>query len=237
MNRNAPHLNPLPENGERRIGQRWMQKTDLVTFVRTELVRLSLSQRERMKVRDWLCGSPPRRSRLLAEHCRVLGEPDDSKIAIQRFHGWLEIALEHGLVCDQLRSCDLPHQTQWRVSRQGSKNRECKDQSSAADGICIHRNSDCAGGAKEFVQPQFPSYAASERDSQQNNIIRSTRSREANVCFVPFFSAPHLNPLPATGERRMAHCSIDAEGEEPGHRVKTFAHGAAPLCFRKELCW
>jgi hypothetical protein len=234
MNRNAPHLNPLPENGERRIGQRWMRKTDLVTLVRTELVRLSLSQMERMKVRDSLFGSPPNQTRLPAEYCRVLREPDDSKIAIQRFHGWLEIALGHGLVCDQLRSCGPRHQAQRRVSRQGSKSRECKDQSGAAGGICIHRNFDFADVAKEFVQLQFPSYAASERGSQQNNTIRSTRSREANVCFVPSFSAPHLNPLPATRERRMTQCSIDAEGEEQEHRVKTFAHGAAPLSFRKE---
>jgi hypothetical protein len=232
----SPHLNPLPANGARRRVVRQIMTTRARFSLATMAgkIRLSLSQRERMKVRDWLCGSPPRRTRLLAEHCRVLVEPDDSKIVRLRSPDARGTRLDHDLVCDRLHSCGRRRQAQQQVSRQDSKSRECKDQSGAADGICIQRNFDFADAAKEFVQLQFPCFAASERDSQQNNLIRTTCSREANLCFVPFFSAPHLSPLPATGERRMTQCSIDAEGEEPGHRVKTFAHGAAPLSFRKE---
>src|SRR5437773_2443502 len=49
--------------------------------------RLSLSQRERMKVRDCFSVAARVRTRLLATRCRALGEPDDSRIATQRLHG------------------------------------------------------------------------------------------------------------------------------------------------------
>jgi hypothetical protein len=229
----APHLNPLL-GGERWIRQRVASVNETAMTVGADSIRLSLCQRERMKVRDCFCG-PLRQTKLLAERCRVLHEFDDSKIAGRRFHGRLEIGPDHGLACDQLRSCGLHHQAQRRVSRQGSKSRGRKDQSGAAGGTCIHRNFDFADAAKEFAQLQFPSHAASEHESRQNNIIGPARSRKANVCFMRSFSAPHLSPLPATGERRMTRCSIDAEGKEQGHRPKTLVHIAAPLAFQSEV--
>jgi hypothetical protein len=42
-----------------------------------------------------------------------------------------------------------------------------------------------------------------EHDSQENNLISSGFSREANLSLVPCFLAAHLDPLPATGERRI----------------------------------
>src|SRR5947208_8113276 len=45
------------------------------------LCHLSLSQRERIKVRDCFSAAPRARARLPATHCRALGEPDDSKIS------------------------------------------------------------------------------------------------------------------------------------------------------------
>jgi hypothetical protein len=52
---------------------------------------LSLSQRERMKVRVCFAVAPRVRTRLLAIRCRALGEPDDSRIATQRLDGEPEI--------------------------------------------------------------------------------------------------------------------------------------------------
>jgi hypothetical protein len=55
--------------------------------LQTELgVRLSLCQRERMKVRDCLSAIVLVQTRLLATRCRALAESDDSRIATQRLH-------------------------------------------------------------------------------------------------------------------------------------------------------
>ena len=44
-----------------------------------------------MKVRDCVAFSRRVRTRLLAKRCRVLGEPDDSRIAIHELHAVLAI--------------------------------------------------------------------------------------------------------------------------------------------------
>src|SRR6266581_6345536 len=49
--------------------------------------RLSLSQRERMKVRDCFAVAPRVRTRLLATRYRALGESDDSRISTRQLHG------------------------------------------------------------------------------------------------------------------------------------------------------
>jgi hypothetical protein len=59
-------------------------RRDQVSVVRN--FRLSLCQRERMEVRDCLTAVVLMQTRLIATRCRALGEPDDSKIATQRFH-------------------------------------------------------------------------------------------------------------------------------------------------------
>jgi len=48
----TPHLDPLPVGGERQIGQRRACKDGAKTLASAAQIRLSLSQRERMKVRD-----------------------------------------------------------------------------------------------------------------------------------------------------------------------------------------
>src|SRR6266508_6331546 len=67
----------------------------LVTFADRNCVRprLSLSQRERMKVRVCFVVALQVRTRLLATRCRALGEPDGSRIATQRLHGELGIPI------------------------------------------------------------------------------------------------------------------------------------------------
>src|SRR5437867_9854367 len=63
------------------------QYTRITLQTRMCIKRLSLSQRERMKVRDCFSVAARVRTRLLATRCRALGEPDDSRIATQRLHG------------------------------------------------------------------------------------------------------------------------------------------------------
>ena len=49
----TPHLNPLPKNGERRMRHGIATGTRAATATaRVALIRLSLSQRQRMEVRD-----------------------------------------------------------------------------------------------------------------------------------------------------------------------------------------
>lgn len=55
-----------------------------------------------MKVRDFLTAVVPVQTRLLAIHCRVPGEPDDSRIATQQLHG------EPGIVTAFDREFDRP---------------------------------------------------------------------------------------------------------------------------------
>jgi hypothetical protein len=56
----------------------------LKSQLETEKIRLSLWQRERIKVRDWTSTAPAAQTRSPARRCQVPGEPDDSKIAVQR---------------------------------------------------------------------------------------------------------------------------------------------------------
>ena len=49
----TPHLNPIPKNGERRIAHHVARLIQNSTITSAAAIRLSLSQRERIKVRDY----------------------------------------------------------------------------------------------------------------------------------------------------------------------------------------
>jgi hypothetical protein len=225
----TPHLNPLPDIGERRKTRAlaglnssppclflrlWLflenEASEILVTCGTRASifpwarsgRLSLSRRERIEVRDCFCPCSPKRTRLIAGHFRVQREPGDSKISAPQFLGARVIRHGHGRVFDRFGNCVRRRLARSRASLTGNRSRECMDRADAVAGICIRRNFDFVNVAKEFAQRQFPFYAANGRASRQNNIIWLGVSREANVRFVPSFSAPHLNPLPATGERR-----------------------------------
>jgi hypothetical protein len=175
-----------------------------VIFPRASICRLSLSQRERMKVRDCLCGSPPRRTRLLAEHCRVLGEPDDSKIARLRIPDARGTRLDHDLVCDRLHSCGRRRQAQQQVWRQDSRNPKRKGQSDAAGEIFIHQNFDCAGGAKECAHILLSS---SEDNGNASRIAKFTESpfrKEVNLCV----SSRYWPLTSILSQRMLAHTNV-----------------------------
>src|SRR5438552_7828765 len=63
------------------------QYTRITLQTRMCIKRLSLCQRERMKVRDCFSVAPRVRTRLAATRYRALDEPDDSRIAKRRLHG------------------------------------------------------------------------------------------------------------------------------------------------------
>ena len=79
----------VSQYGCQHLGTR--QRAELLQTRRYLRPRLSLSQRERMKVRVCLPAAPPVRTRSLATRCPALGEPDDSRTATQRLHVWRRI--------------------------------------------------------------------------------------------------------------------------------------------------
>jgi len=79
---NPPHLNPLPASGAR-PDERVQARPGSLRFSRE--ARLSLWQRERIKVRVSTNTAAAAQARSPARRCRVPGEPDDSRTAGQRF--------------------------------------------------------------------------------------------------------------------------------------------------------
>src|SRR6266508_3908164 len=57
------------------------------------IIRLSLCERERMKVRDFSGNVPPARTRLLSERYQAPRELDGSRIAARQFRCWRGIRL------------------------------------------------------------------------------------------------------------------------------------------------
>jgi len=158
--------------------------------------RLSLCQRERMKVRDCFSVAPQVSTRLVATRCRVLGEPADSRIAAQRLHGEPEI----GTACDREFG---PHgsyarrrPTQWRALRLDNRNPRRNRRTDVGGEICSPRNFGSLSVAKEYAQAQWPSFAAIERDPRRSILTVSVSFEKG------FVDAPHLNPLPASGAKR-----------------------------------
>jgi len=156
--------------------------------------RLSLSQRERMKVRDCFSVAPRVRTRLLATRCRAPGEPDDSRIATQPLHGEPGIPIASGREFRLHDSYVHRHPIRWPALRWDNRIPKRNRRTDVGDEICSLRNFGSVSVAKERVQAQLPSFAALERDPQ-----RSTLAIEK-----PFADTPHLNPLPATGARRRS---------------------------------
>jgi hypothetical protein len=149
-------------------------------------------------VRDCFSVSPQVRTKLLATRCRALGEPDDSRIAKQRLHGGLGIPTafdrEFGLHDSYARR----RPTRWLALRWDNRNPRRNLRTDAAGEICSLRNFGSVSVAKEYVQAASPSFAAIERDPRGLILTVNVSSEKG------FVDAPHLNPLPASGERRRS---------------------------------
>jgi hypothetical protein len=165
--------------------------------LQTELgVRLSLYQRERIKVRDCLTAVGLLQTRLLVTRCRVLGEPGDSRIATQRFHA------EPGILSAFDREFGVPDSYVRRrpirqpALRWDNRNPGRNRLTDFGGEICSLRNFGSVSVARESVQAQSPSFPTIERDSQRFILTIKRIFRKE------FPDAPHLNPLPASGARR-----------------------------------
>src|SRR5205823_4712404 len=152
---------------------------------RRRRVRLSLSQRERIKVRDCCDGAPRAHTRSLAKRCRVLRALDYSKI------GRLGLLFRRGTfrasdhVFAHYCNYALRHLIRPRALQPGNKSRGSKDQPGVVGGICNGRSYGSAGIAKESAQSQLLSCEASERGSLEIDLVGWLRFREVKLIARP----------------------------------------------------
>jgi len=155
-------------------------------------IRLSLSERERIKVRDCFRRVSPARSKSLVARYRVPHELGDSKIGQPRCRGEREILPARDPVSGRLDNYVLHRLAQLPALPPHNKNRGHKDQAGTAAGICSPQNCDSVGVAKEHV----PIWSdASEPTSASQRYLRRT------LLFGKAELTPHLNPLPLSKGR------------------------------------
>ena len=151
-------------------------------------IRLSLSERERIKVRDCFRRVPRARSKSLLARYRVPHELGDSKIGEPRCRGEREILPARDRVSGRLDNYVLHRLAQLPALPPHNKNREHKDQAGAGAGICGPQNCGSVGVAKEHVPIWSDASVANESGSQR--YLRRT------LLFGKAELTPHLNPLP-----------------------------------------
>jgi hypothetical protein len=184
------HLNLLPRSKERR-NSRCLCEASLPSQ-RPSFFFLSLSQRERIKVRNCYRRVRQAQTKLLARRYRVLRELDDSKIAKPQFLRRLETVHAYGLSFDRADNYVHHHPAQSRVWQQDNKNLGRNDQLDVVAEICNQRIFDFEDASTECARSRLPSSGERERDSQTKILIYFTVSRKDEL-------APHLNPLPRPG--------------------------------------
>ena len=161
-------------------------------------VRLSLSQRERIEVRDCSESVPQAPAKLPGGRYRFLPEFDDSKSGSRQYLRSPEIPLVHDPAFCEDDSHGPNHPTRLRVSRPDNRNPECKDRWDAAAGICNGQSFDFEDVAKECARNQWRFCGGSGGGTPRNCLAQRRFVREEKSF------APHLNPLPAAGERRIS---------------------------------
>jgi hypothetical protein len=148
----------------------------LKSQLETEKIRLSLWQRERIKVRDWTRTAPAAQTRSPARRCQVPGEPDDSKIAVQRFlcESGMPSAFDPEFVRHDSNARHRPIRS--RALRSDSRNPECSSPTDADGEICSLQSFGSANAAKVCAQDRLLSFATNERDSRRIILLTSTVS-------------------------------------------------------------
>jgi hypothetical protein len=168
------------------------------TTLETERASLSLCQRERTKVRDCFAVARRVRTRLLATRYQALDEPGDSRIAKRGLHGGQGILIAFDRAFGLHGSYARRRPTRWQALRLDNRNPTRNPRTDVGGEICSPRNFGSLSVAKEYAQAQSPSFAAIERDPRRLIVTVNVSSEKG------FVDAPHLNPLPASGERRRS---------------------------------
>ena len=157
-----------------------------------------------MKVRDCLTAVGLVQARLLATRCRVLGEPDDSRIATRRLHaepGNLTVFdREVGLPDSYVRRRPIRQPALRWDNRNPGRNRR----TDVGGEICSPRNFGSVSAARESVQAQSPSFATIERDSQRFILTMNAFSEKS-------FRMPLTSILSPQAGRGGHACAFDFE--------------------------
>jgi hypothetical protein len=152
--------------------------------------RLSLWERERIKVRDSSGRVLPGRSKLPEGHYQALAAPDDSKNVRRRFLFWPEIPLVPGHGLRQGGSCGLSHPIRWQVSRPDNRNPEYKDGWDAAAGTYSKRSFYFEDGARECVRSPWRSCGGNERESLGRPLDNTNSCEETNGFALTLILSP-----------------------------------------------
>jgi hypothetical protein len=156
-------------------------------------IRLSLSERERIKVRDCFRRVPRARSKSFLARYRVPHELGDPKIGGPRCRGERGILPARDRVSGRLDNYVRHRLLQLPALPPHNKNRGHKDQADAAAGICSPQNCGSVGVAKEHVPTWSDASVANERGSRK--YLRRT------LLFGKAELTPHLDPLPLSKGR------------------------------------
>lgn len=159
------------------------------------MIRHSLSQRERIEVRDPWGIVFPRQSKLPEGRYRVLPGSDDSKSERQRFLVWPEI---RPALCRGFReggSCDLNHPIRWQVSRSDNRNPGCTDRWDAGAGIYSAQSFDFEDVTTVCVRIPSRFCGGNEHESPSDCLAIANSSEKIN--HSPLTSI--LSPQPGRG--------------------------------------
>lgn len=167
---------------------------------------LSLSQRERIKVRDSRRVARVMPSKSSPElhpdfrarrYCRIL-TPEFLHVpgndhGVDRVPAWPSKCARH-------------RQARWLVAVLRNRNRGCNRRWDAAGEICTRQTVDSEGDAREYVRTKWHSFGGNARESLRGNAGRGTQSVRSEPLLQQRFLPPHLNPLPRFGGE------VDARG-------------------------
>jgi hypothetical protein len=135
-------------------------------MIKSRLInRLSLSQRERMEVRDCSKRVFQALTKSPGERYRVLPGPDDSKSERRQSLVSLEIRLVPGRVFREGDNHGLNHPVRQQALRPDNRNPGCKRRWDAVAEICTVRSFDSADGAREHVRSRSRFCGDSGRES------------------------------------------------------------------------
>ena len=169
------------------------------------MIRLSLSQRERIEVRDSSGSVLPRQSKSPEGRYQVLREPDDSKNERRQFRFCSEIAPAPDRMLREGDSHDLSHPTRQQVSQPDNKNLLHNDRWDAGVEIYNARNFDSEDGAIGYVHSPLRFCGDNERESLGGRSSIAVFSEKINRSPLTLILSPqagrgesHLSVVTAT---------------------------------------
>ena len=174
----SPSPSPSPRTRRRGI-------TDSIAYAvspgRLIFFLLSLSQRERMEVRDCWDGDFQALPKSTQARYQVLPGLDDSRSGSRKFLVLPKIRLVRYRVSPAGGSCDLNHPVRWQASGPDNRNPRCKDRWDAVGGIYELRTFGFEDGAREYVRKRSRFCGGNERASLTDSLITAV-SCEKKKC-------------------------------------------------------